>query len=610
MDLLPHNASPLKVYLQTKRILRNTSRAKNPDWYKSAGELNLQWHIWVGSFSVSSGIYNMALNTWFDGPGLPPLSFDRDEYGKPSGLDETSRDAVHDLLRRILATRGFGEKAKSIGIIFHLADSVRARDLAPDFSADLDLEGVNELLIEAPEIAFGDESLDQSEGMWRLLPLPGAAEGARRSLAVQVSSQYRFLVDEIREYGVLRNLPVIVNVHSAPIEVLGVISKIIPDSDHRNGVFLFHYESFTFLFATGPRKELLLVRPLLHRSGQHLSPAEIADVIKNTGALLNIRTPTIAYVSLAGMPVAQINELLSSFREENPGTDVHVIDARQLEFLENISDKRLEFWIASHAPTAADLAPSTTFSELRKSWSMQDFYGPSKAETELMPSRSDLRLLQASRWIQRVAILIVLAFAGWTGADFIAKMRSEAWELDSGIASSMEEKVVALKEERREWDHWSNLLAKRSEGWLALESLLELFPDNAGVILKEAAYRIEASNDVTGVSKKLGLERVWSLSGYANPEVATELPTLGSRTRMAQLLNRIAGENHAEYLSVEEDTRDVEVTLQQRQGAMPTSLEFPAKVARHFRTAFELGITQSLSGEDALAITISTNESE
>jgi hypothetical protein len=227
-----------------------------------------------------------------------------------------------------------------------------------------------------------------------------------------------------------------------------------------------------------------------------------------------------------------------------------------------------------------------------------------------MPSRSDLRLLQASRWIQRVAILIVLAFAGWTGADFIAKMRSEAWELDSGIASSMEEKVVALKEERREWDHWSNLLAKRSEGWLALESLLELFPDNAGVILKEAAYRIEASNDVTGVSKKLGLERVWSLSGYANPEVATELPTLGSRTRMAQLLNRIAGENHAEYLSVEEDTRDVEVTLQQRQGAMPTSLEFPAKVARHFRTAFELGITQSLSGEDALAITISTNESE
>ena len=610
MDLLPQNASPLKVYLQTKQILKHTSRAKNPDWYKPAGEINLQWHIWVGSYSISSGIYNMPLNRWFDGPDLPPISFDLDEHGKPASLDETSRNGVHDLLRRILATREFGEKAKSIGIILHLADSVRVRDLAPDFSTDGDLHGLNELLITAPEVALGDEALDQSEGMWRLLPLPGAAEGARRSLAVQVSSQYSLIVEEFREYGTLRNMPVIVNVHAAPLEAMSVISKILPEIDHKNGIFVFHYESFTFLFATGPRKELLLVRPLLHRSGQHLTPAEITDVIKSTGALLNIRNPTIAYISMAGMPSAQINELLSAFREENPSSTVHAIDSRELEFLASIPDRRLEFWIASHAPVATDLAPAVTFSELRKDWAVQDFYGLARSEAVLMPSRSDLRLLQGSRWIQRVAVLIVLAFAGWTGADFIAKMRSEAWELDSVIASSMENNVANLTKERREWDHWSNLLAKRSEGWLALESLLELFPNNAGVILKEADYRVEAANELKEASDKLGLKRVWSLSGYANPEVATELPTLGSRTRMAELLNRMSEENHADYLSVKEDTRDVQVSLQQKQGAMPPSFEFPTKVSRHFRTAFELGITQSLSAEDSLAITISSTESE
>src|SRR5690606_21687584 len=99
----------------------------------------------------------------------------------------------------------------------------------------------------------------------------------------------------------------------------------------------------------------------------------------------------------------------------------------------------------------------------------------------------------------------------------------------------------------REWDHWSSLLAKRSEGWLALEALLEIFPNNAGVILKDASYRTEVLD--TGKGKNLGMKRLWTVSGYANPEVATELPTLGSRTRVAQIMNQIAEENRADYLS-------------------------------------------------------------
>ncbi|MBP9226032.1 MAG: hypothetical protein KBF76_19330, partial [Verrucomicrobiales bacterium] len=183
MDLLPQNASPLKVYSQTKQILKNTSRSKNADWYKSATEINLQWHIWVGSYSVSTAIYNLSQNLWFDGPLLPQMSFDKDEVGNPTNLDEASRNGLHDLLRRILATREFGDKATSLGIIFHLADSIRIRDLSPDFSSDIDFEGVNELLITAPEVALGDDTLSIEEGCWRLLPLPGAPENSRRSLA-------------------------------------------------------------------------------------------------------------------------------------------------------------------------------------------------------------------------------------------------------------------------------------------------------------------------------------------------------------------------------------------------------------------------------------------
>lgn len=601
MDLLPHNASPLKVYNQTKQILKNTSRAKNADWYKPATELNLQWHIWVGSYSVSTAIFNLSQNLWFDGPQLPQMSFEKDEAGNPTNLDEVSRNGLHDLLRRILAAREFGEKSQSLGIIFHVADSIRIRDLSPDFSSETDFEGVNELLITAPEIALGDDTLSSEEGYWRLLPLPGAPENSRRSLAVQVSSQYKPIVAELREYGVLRNLPVVVNVQSAPIEAMAAISKILPVKDLASSIFLLQYESFTFLFAIGPRHELLLVRPLIHRSGQSLSPAEIADVVKNTAALLNIRTPQLSLLSLTGMSLPLMEELVAPFREEAPESAVHLLNVAESSLTEGIPDRRIEFWAATRPKHSDEFPVGSLFFDLRENWIFQDFYGQPKSEIILMPTRGDLQLLKASRLFQRVALLLLIAFVGWTGADFFTKMRSEAWKLDLSKATEMEQKVELLKKERREWAHWEKLLAKRSEGWLALETLLELFPANGGVILSSASYRAESS-EKGAESASIGLKRIWDLSGYANPEVATSLPNLGSRTRVTELLNRISEENHADYLAVKGNTREVQVTLQQKQGTMPPSIEFPAKVARHFRTSFELSITQSVSGADELAI--------
>jgi hypothetical protein len=47
----------------------------------------------------------------------------------------------------------------------------------------------------------------------------------------------------------------------------------------------------------------------------------------------------------------------------------------------------------------------------------------------------------------------------------------------------------------------------------------------------------------------------------------------------------------------------VNVNFQQKQGTMPPTKNFPAKIARHFRIAFELGIRQTHSPADELAMT-------
>lgn len=601
MDLLPKEASPISVYKQAKKFLKNTSRASNADWYRKASELALQWHIWVGSESISSAIYNKPANQWFEGPELPAVAFEVDEDQVPIGLDEPSRNGLHDLIRRILATKEFGMKAKSLGIVFHLADSIRVRDLDPEFAADEEFEDINELLTTAPEIALGDESVDPAEGNWRLLPLLGVQEGDRRSLALQISGQYKFIVDELREYGELRNIPVITNVHAAPLEVMTIVPDLFPERDFTNSLFLLQYEGFSYLFALGPRRELLLARPLVHRNGQHLSPSEISDLVATTSALLNIKSPKLFYASMTGMEENQIEELLNSLKESVPGIETAACDARSIPTLEPVPGRRVEFLSATRELDDKD-TDENVFTQLQERWAFLDFYGLSNEESLLMPSRADLRLLKFSGIFQKVALVAVIAFGGWTATDFFSKMRSDAWRLDEMKAQNMQESVLQLKKERREWDHWEGLLAKRSEGWVALETLLSIFPEGNGVILSSASYNAEASKG--DKDDMLGIERIWQVSGYANPEIATQLSTLGSRTRVTGMLNQIAEELDAPYLKVEGDTRTVDVSLAQKQGTMPSSIEFPTRVARHFRNAFDLRISQAMTDEDDLAINI------
>jgi len=601
MELLQPNASPLKVYRQAKRILKSTSRASNPDWYRPAGQLQLQWHISIGSQSIVSAIHNRQQNQWWEGPQLPQISFETDDHGDPVAVDENSRKALHEILKKLLSSKEYGCKPKSLGIVLHLADTMRVRDLDPEFGADDDFDSLNELLITAPEVALGDDSVKSDDGDWRLFPFLGAGDEDKKSMAVQVSSRYEPIVREFREYGEMRNVPIIAETHSAALEaVAGLPEFVEDDKEFVNVLALIQFEAFTLLCSTGKRGEPTLLRPLFHRSGNHLAPSEIADVISNTGALLNLKDPRLFFVSTVGTPQSELTESLSAYLEANPGAEHACIDATSSPLVENIPACRMEMAV-SVMPPSKSTGKALPLVQLRDEWAVQDFYGQSQAEKLLMPSRGDLQILKFAGLGQKLALVVVLGFAGWTGMDFFTKMRSEAWKLPPTAAQTMETRLVELKKERREWEHWANLLAKRSEGWLAMQALLDLFPDDGGVILSSAAYRANARRPDSD-SETIGLEHTWVVSGYANPEVATQLATLGSRSRVAGLLNQIAEENHTDYLKVGTPTRDLSVSLQQRQGSMPPTLEFPTKVARHFRTAFELTISQSIESDDELAL--------
>lgn len=599
MELLETTASPLQVYKQAKRILKSTSRASNPDWYRRSTETTLQWHLSISTHSIRSAIHNRISGEWWEGPELPDISVDDADTNESPALDDQTRSDLHAILEQILSSRDYGIKPKSLGITIHLADGLRTRDLDPEFAADTDFDSLNELVISAPDIALGDDSLQSEEGKWRLIPLLGVKDGDRMSLAAKVSSESMMIVREFQKYGESRNVPVIVEARSAALEAFAGVPFILPEgSSLKETLTLIQFENFTLLGATGALSEVQIVRALMHRSSHLLSPSEVSESITNTAALLNLKSPEIILLSATGVSENELAELLSHYLASHPETTYQCIDACNLKLVDGIPGKCFEFAVATEKN---GVVGDSFVSELTSKWAVQDFYSPSQMEASRMPSRGDLKLLKWAGLAQKVAMLALIAFVGWTGSDFISKRRSEAWKVAPTAASEMELLQMKLSKERKEWEHWDKLLTKRSEGWLAMEALLNLFPEEGGVILTSASYRA----DVNGSSKEkktVGISRVWKVGGWANLEAARQLPTLGSKTRVAGILNQIAESNEAPYLAVGTTTRDLEVLLTQRQGSMPPSNQYPARVARNYRTTFDLSLTQSLDENDELAM--------
>jgi hypothetical protein len=101
---------------------------------------------------------------------------------------------------------------------------------------------------------------------------------------------------------------------------------------------------------------------------------------------------------------------------------------------------------------------------------------------------------------------------------------------------------------------------------------------------------------------KHGLARTWKVAGFANPEVAKELTSLASKTKVTELIDTIAEKHDASYMTVDSDSRSLSVNFEQKSGAMPSSKAFPTRIARYFRTGFDLTITQSFDSTDELAM--------
>jgi hypothetical protein len=629
-----------QLFRQAKLLNKHTSRATNPDWYREARELDRQWHIWVDGMDVVSAVFDKRTGQWHEGPEpvLPRDTGTSVGSQKPlakevvQGLHQSLNDAqleaifanfdedglrrLHESISRLIQGKDFGGKARSLGVILHMADEFGISDLAPEFSSDTDYQGVRDLLVMDPQEALGDLTADSVGNSWRSLPYWGVKEGERRSIAIQMSRRFQSLFFELDRYAQSRNIPVITAASAAPLEALRLAPFLLdPEASRGSGdILVFQYRRFSTLAVIDPDGELILLRALQHRMGQDF-PSSLGEILTNTAASVGFADPVVTIAAMSDLNQDALAADLSAFFADRAPMNIGLVAPREIDGLAGLGRFRVEMALGDAGlikklEESAPLKQSVTFSELGVGWASQNFYGISEEEREIYPPQRDLRMLRGLSHARLFFGICLIGLAGWTGFEFATTATTEAWSLPDNEAGSASVELQKLTRDRNRFEYWENLMARRSEGWLAMELLLQLFKPDTGLIVSDSRYRTEAYTEAAPSKEpgknptKMGFARIWVIKGYSKTEGAASLAKLSSNSYLAERFEKMAKDFNALSLNSEEGTRKLEVTMQQKQGQMPPTKRFPTAVARHYRNSFEITITQTFSEKDSLALTM------
>ncbi len=602
----PAELNPWQIYRQAKKLAKHSSRAKNADWYSGALELGRQWHLWYDGETLVSAVFDRDSGQWHEGPTLPEFS-EADAGGVRTSLEpaESVQD-LHNILKTLLAGKEIGGKARSLGVVFHLADDFTLADISPEYAVDQDYDAVNELLILDPELALGDQNIDSLAASWRALPYWGVHEGEKRSVAVQVSRANQALISEIRAWGEDHNIPVIASAVSAPLEALRLATLYIEWSAGAGDMILLQYRSFSAFAVLGRGGDLMLMRALPH-VGNRTHPSRLGETLVNTAASMNLTEPRVHILPMGDVSTDDLVDDLGKFFANRPALDIGVIELDEIEGIPTIPGGRMEMMVGQPEALAAreallPLAETDTFTCLAASWAIQDFYGLSDYEKAVYPERKDLKLLKLAGMAKALLLVITLGLAGWTGFEYLRTAGTEAWKLDAAEAAESKIRMQELKKENDEAIYWENVMAPRAEGWLVLEALLDLFPADCGLLVTDCDFKILGSS-LEKDANEVGFECQWRVKGYARSEGSQKLSQLSSPRYLGEEFQRIGKDFNSAILLNNTETRSLQSTMQQRQGQLPSSYGLPASIARHYRTSFELSISQVFDKNDALALT-------
>ncbi len=591
----PKSESLLHLYRGAFRTLKQTSRAKNANWYRESQDMPIQWHISLDGKEVVSKLWVGKDKAWYPGPEITI-----DQLREPT--QEFVDQAVPPLLQTIKA-----KKERAVGIILHLSDSIKLAEIRTEFAEEKDFDILDDLVRIAPKESISGAEIDEGSHSWSLLPYWGESVTERNAVAFQVENSFQTFVELFTRWGEAHNIPVNVSVTSSPREALSQLPLYLPQlkgesaGTLRGCIVVVRYQTVSFLAALNQYSELCSARILPNRDTDGL-PADLEWVIKNFAAAEDIENPAVCLLDLAGdgHPIGEFDfesigfEFLEIAVEKAPGQ----IDGVPIEFLNgrNAPDRFAD--INSKLP-----AENKTFPALVDQWSKRNMYSLDCQDPNRFPSQKALHVLRGSRFLRVALFMAIPAVIGWCAMGVLESSRQDYWKVDNSKIFAANERMKQFQEEKKKIEYWENLMASRSEGWVVLSTILELFPEGKEIYLTDCKFSFHSlPPDRKG--KHLPMRQTWSLKGFATQKGVEYLTSLSSRTPMIAKFNEIAKWSETPVYNSDEKTRTLKVLLEQKQAPMASSAIISKSKARLYRKGFELQIDREFSDKDEIALQI------
>jgi|GEM_PF-771784 hypothetical protein len=638
----PDSLTYKQRYKQAANLLKETSRANNPNWYADALAINLQLHVFVGSDSGAiSYIRNMDSGAWAKGPNISPEMEEDPSLLKPV-LDGIVNEHLADI------------KKPGLGVILYVADEFSTAELGPEHQNPAEVEELRKLIKENPRSILEDHSISNESHSWRLFPYPGAASGQAFATAIAFTRRHENLMQEFRDYGNQNDVPVRTRAISAPLCAISALPWLLEQKPENGFVALYHYPRFTVLSFFNTHGDLVLIRTLQHHGNIPFSP-QTASAIMTTTASLELEEPHIFIIPMAGAAPMGLSDSLSSMLPNSQvitlsptSSALHIPTAptaasapsdlgvtrpwkwsdltaqaavesdptqadlptsetaipgvtrpwklQDMAAVAMLSQVRLEVVSTTNPPSASKsmLAESHTFNTLVKEmWPIQDFLPATSSETALYPQQIEIKLLKWSKWIKFAAACLVLGSLGKLGIDLSKSNSDPAWGYE---AANPQFQIASYQKDAIEYDQLNNLLSDRSRAWSNMEFLTRLFPKDKEITIKDFKYKtsVQAGN---ATNQRIPVIRTWEITGGADSSGRNYLETLNSSSGMAEVFENTYQGTLDESFDVSIDGRKPRPDIQIKRA----SNNRRESTSTH-PYDFKMTITQRLDNKDALTL--------
>ncbi len=488
-----------------------------------------------------------------------------------------------------------------------MSDAIKLAEIRAEFAEESDFEVLDDLVRIAPKESISGNQINEEASSWSLLPYWGESVTGRNAVAFQLENKFKNLVELLGVWGETHNTPVSVSVTSAPSEALSQLPVYLPQLSTESGgpmrgcIAIFRYRKISFLAAMNRYSELCSTR-ILPNHGQDGLPVDLEWVIKNFAAAEDIENPIVCLLNLAG-PSSPIGE----FDSESLGFEF--VNVSVGGDSDEVAGLPIEFLNPRNAPERFDgltkglSNENKTFPALLNSWAGRNMYSLECQATDRFPSQKALHVLRGSRFFRAAILMAIPAVVGWCGMSTLKSARQPYWKVDESRTAGARREVVTAEKEKKKIKYWENLMASRSEGWVVLSSVLDLFPEGKEIIITDCKFSF-SSLPPERKGKYLPMRQTWTIKGFATPKGIEYLTSLSSKSPMVAKFNEIAEWSEASTYKSNGETRSLNVMLEQKQAPMASSAIVSKSAARLYRKGFELQIDREFSDKDEIAMAI------